>query len=169
MNMHIQPAPAGTTPLCPIVGPLDTARAKTKFRVGEIVRGHDRLAVVLPCAPTRGKQFFRYMHSEEVEGKCHSRIFYTLKSNSLMIERLEDVTPTLELEESGCRLHTLLTATEAGEVISEFVDMPSFEATLTGWYETLRSIPAGSLDVLRNILDGSRASDRLLEAYEKAA
>jgi hypothetical protein len=169
MNIHTQPALVESTSLCPVADPLDLARAENKFRVGEIVEVHGRLAVVLPCNAKREKKFFRFMHSEEIEGEYRSRIFYSLKSDNHQIEQLDGVTPTSKLEESGCHLHALLTTTEAGEVIREFVDLSAFEATLTRWYEALRSIPAGSLDVLRNVLDGSSASNRLLDAYETAA
>jgi hypothetical protein len=163
MNIHVNPA-SGIAESYPVAEPLDTAR---KFYVGEIVAQYDRLAVVLPCNASKGKKFFRFMHSEEIDGEYRSRIFHSLRSESFTIRKLDGVTPTLELEESGCHLHALLTTTEAGEVIREFVDLRSFEATLTGWYEVLRSIPTGSLDVLRNVLDGSPASDRLLKAYER--
>jgi hypothetical protein len=168
MNMHTQPALAGTTPLCPVAEPLVMAR---KVRVGEIVELHgSSLAVVLPSGAKRGKDFFRFMYSEEIEGEYHSRISMSLKSDNYLFEQMGAVTPTLKLEESGCHLHALLmTNGGAGEIAREFVDLPAFEATLTRWFETLRSIPAGSLDVLRNVLDGSAASDRILEAHEKAA
>jgi hypothetical protein len=172
MNMHVQPALAGTTPLCLVAEPLDMARAKNKYRVGEIVKLHGgSLGVVLPSGAKRGKDFFRFMYSEEIEGEYHSRISMSLKSDNYLFEQMGAVTPTLELEESGCHLHALLTTNQggAGEIVRDFVDLPAFEATLTRWFETLRSIPAGSLDVLRNVLDGSAASDRLLNVYEKAA
>jgi hypothetical protein len=163
MNIQVQPASAGTIPLCPFAEPLDMTR---KFRAGEIVEATGRLAIVLPCGPERGKKFFRFMYSEEIDGEYRSRIFYILKSDNHQIKKLDCVTPNLELEKSGCHLHALLMTTEPGEVIREFVDLPAFEATLTGWYEALRSIPAGSLDVLRNVLDGTPASNRLLDTYE---
>jgi hypothetical protein len=146
--------------------------AKNKYRAGEIValHGGSSLAVVLPSGAKRGKDFFRFMYSEEFKGEYRSRISMSLKSDNYLFEQMGAVTPTLKLEESGCHLHTLLmTNGGAGEIAREFVDLPAFEATLTRWFETLRSIPAGSLDVLRNVLDGSVASDRLVEAYEKAA
>ncbi len=162
MNQHVV---IRDEELCLVGKP--SSRTEIKLRVGEIVKAFGDLAVVLPCAAKRGKQFFRFMRSEEIDGEYSSSIFYILKSDSYLIERLDGVTPTLKLEESGCHLHALLTTSEAGEVIREFVDLPSFEAALTRWYEALRSIPAGSVDVLRNGLDGSRASYRLLGVYEK--
>jgi hypothetical protein len=145
-------------------------RAKNKYRAGEIVAQHGYLSVVLPSGAKRGKDFFRFMHSEEIEGEYHSRISVSLKSDNCLFEQMGAVTPTLKLEESGCHLHALLTTNGgSGEIVREFVDLPAFEATLTRWFETFRSIPAGSLDVLRNVLDGSAASDRLLNVYENAA
>jgi hypothetical protein len=168
MNIHVLPV-SGIAEPCLIDKP---ERAKNKFRVGEIVKLHGcgRLAVVLPSGAKIGKDFFRFMHGEEIEGEYHSRISMSLKSDNYLFEQMGAVTPTLELEESGCHLHALLTTNGgAGEIVRGFVDLPAFEATLTRWFETLRSIPAGSLDVLRNVLDGSAASDRLLNVYEKAA
>lgn len=166
MNMHTQPALAGDAEPCLIGKPV---RAKNKFRVGEIVASRESVAVVLPCTGEKGKQFFKFMESDEVDGEYRSRIFFNLKSDDSSFERLDGQTPTLKLEESGCHLHALLKTTEAGAVIRDCVDLPAFEATLTDWYKALRSIPEGSLDVLRNILDGSAASDRLLNVYENAA
>jgi hypothetical protein len=169
MNINVQPATAGTTLLCPVDEPLDMARAENKFRVGEIVQIQGRMAVVLPCATKVGKKFLRFMECREIDGEHRSTIFYSLKREMPEIERLEDVIPTLELEESSCHLRALLATTDAGSIIVGFVDMPAFEATLTRWYETLRSIPVGSLDALRNVMDGTPASNRLLDAYESAA
>jgi hypothetical protein len=154
---------AGTTPLCLVTEPL-------AFRIGEIVQVQGCMAVVLPCEAKTGKKFLRFMECKEIDGEHRSTIFYSLKREMPpgWCERLEDVIPTLELEESGCHLRTLLATTDAGEIIRQFVDMPAFEATLTRWYETLRSIPVGSLDALRNVMDGTPASNRLLEAYETA-
>jgi hypothetical protein len=111
MNMLTQPALAGTTPLCLVAEPIDKPeRAKNKFRVGEIVELHDgRLAVVLPSGAKRGKDFFRFMYSEEIEGEYHSRISMSLKSDNYLFEQMGAVTPTLKLEEPGCHLHALLT------------------------------------------------------------
>jgi hypothetical protein len=167
--MHTQPAAAGTIPLCLVTEPLHVARAENKFRVGEIVQTQSSMAVVLPCEAKRGKEFLRFMKCKEIDGEYRSSIFYNQKREDLRIERLEDVIPTLELEESGCHLRSLLATTDAGSIILQFVDMPAFEATLTRWYEALRAIPAGSLDALRNVMDGTPASNRLLDAYETAA
>ncbi len=171
MNIHVEPV-SGVEPSCPVAEPLDTARTENNFRVGEIVEACGYLAVVLPCAAKKGKgrQFFRLMYSEKTAHGYRSNIFFTPKSAIPRIKKLDRVTPTLKLEEYGCHLHALLTTTDAGEVIRECVDLPAFEATLKGWFEALRSIPAGSLDVvLRNILEGSTASARLLDIYEETA
>jgi hypothetical protein len=85
---------------------------------------HDgRLAVVLPSGAKRGKDFFRFMYSEEIEGEYHSRISMSLKSDNYLFEQMGAVTPTLKLEEPGCHLHALLTTNGgAGEIVRDFVD-----------------------------------------------
>jgi hypothetical protein len=164
MNIGVQASAIESASPCLVDQSLYTDHAKDKFRIGEIVMTHSRMAVVLPC---EAKGFIRFMECREIDGEYRSIIFFNLKRENFRIERLECVVPTLKLEESGCHLRELLATTDAGSIIRNFVDMPAFEATLTRWYETLRSIPAGSLDALRNVMDGTPASNRLLDAYEK--